>query len=94
MPPGTCIFAPDAVVFALILTERRAIIQSGFRSRSLSYPLLHIDAVNNTLAKAARPEDVDPVLYVASLELDTPSACCHIKHGELRFLCPVSGDST
>lgn len=74
-------------------TGRRAIIQSGFRSRSPAYPLLHIDALNNALEKATRPCDVDPVLYVSSLELDTPSACCHVKHGELRFLCPVSGDS-
>ena len=77
----------------LIKPGRRAIIQSGFRSRSPAYPLLHIDALNNALEKAARPGDVDPVLYVSSLELDTPSACCHVKHGELRFLCPVSGDS-
>ena len=93
----------DASGYALTVTQlrealanirgSRAIIQSGFRSRSQAYPLLHIDALNNALEKAARPGDVDPVLYVSSLELDTPSACCHVKHGELRFLCPVSGDS-
>ncbi len=49
--------------------------------------------MNNALTKASRPSDVDPVLYVSSLELDTPSACCHLQQGELRFLCPVSGDS-
>lgn len=75
-----------------IIPSRHAIIQSGFRSASSAYPILHIDALNNALEKAARPSDVDPVLYVSSLELDTPSACCHVKHGDLRFLCPVSGD--
>ncbi|GJE84773.1 clathrin adaptor mu subunit [Phanerochaete sordida] len=70
----------------------RAIIQSGFRSSSPAYPLLHIEALNSALAKASRPSDVDPVLYVSALELDTPSACCHIKHSDLRILCPVSGD--
>ncbi|KAL4241532.1 adaptor complexes medium subunit family protein [Abortiporus biennis] len=70
----------------------RPIIQSGFRSTTPAYPLLHIDALNNALAKASRPEDIDPVLYISTLEWDTPSACCHKKHGELRFLCPVSGD--
>ena len=74
--------------------ERRAIIQSGFRSRSPAYPLLHIEAFNKAVEKATRPGDVDPVLYVSSLELDTPSACCHVQHGELSFLSPVSGDST
>lgn len=73
-------------------TAGRPIIQSGFRSSSSAYPLLHIEALNNALSKASRPSDVDPVLYVSSLELDTPSACCHVKHGDLRLLCPVSGD--
>ncbi|KAJ3554797.1 hypothetical protein NM688_g2919 [Phlebia brevispora] len=84
----------DMAIDGVIILDAtgRAIIQSGFRSRSSAYPLLHIDALNNALEKAARPGDVDPVLYVSSLELDTPSACCHVKHGELRFLCPVSGD--
>ena len=78
----------------LNLTGRRPIIQSGFRSCSPAYPLLHIDALNHALEKAARPGDVDPVLYVSSLDPATPSACCHVKHGELSFLSPVSGDST
>lgn len=71
----------------------RPIIQSGFRSRPSAYPLLHIEALNNALAKTSPQGDVDPVLYVASLEMDTPSACCHMKSGDLRFLCPVSGDT-
>ncbi|KAI0775455.1 clathrin adaptor mu subunit [Irpex lacteus] len=57
-----------------------------------AYPLLHIDALKTALEKAARPADVDPVLYVPSLQHEVPSACCHLKHGDLRFLCPVSGD--
>ncbi len=73
--------------------SRQAIIQSGFRSSNPAYPLLHIDALKTALEKAARPADVDPVLYVPSLQHEVPSACCHLKHGDLRFLCPVSGDS-
>ncbi|KAH9853898.1 clathrin adaptor mu subunit [Lenzites betulinus] len=68
----------------------RAIAQSGFHSFPPAYPLLHIDALNNALASSSRPEDVDPVLYVSGL--DAPSACCHIRRGELRYLSPVSGD--
>lgn len=71
---------------------RRPIIQSGFRSSSPAYPLLHIEALNSAIVKSVRPGDVDPVLYVSSLELEAPSACCHVQRGDLRFLCPVSGD--
>ncbi|CCM04021.1 uncharacterized protein FIBRA_06178 [Fibroporia radiculosa] len=70
----------------------RPIIQSGFRSAAPAYPLLHIDALNNALSTAARPDDVDPVLYVPSLNIDSPSACCHARVGDMRFVCPVSGD--
>jgi AP-3 complex subunit mu len=71
----------------------RPIIQSGFRSTSPAYPLLHIDAFNNALAKAPRPGDIDPVLYVPPYNIaDAPSACCHVACGDMRFLCPVSGD--
>ncbi|KAG6899382.1 hypothetical protein C0993_010681 [Termitomyces sp. T159_Od127] len=47
----------------LIIVDKtgRPIIQSGFRSTSPSYPLLHIDALNNALAKSS--DDVDPVIY-------------------------------
>ncbi|KAF9452005.1 clathrin adaptor, mu subunit [Macrolepiota fuliginosa MF-IS2] len=78
----------------LILLDNtgRPIIQSGFRSSQPSYPLVHIDAFNNALAKAPRPSDVDPVLYVPSLTNGTPSACCHISRGDMRILCPISGD--
>ncbi|KZT12616.1 clathrin adaptor mu subunit [Laetiporus sulphureus 93-53] len=68
------------------------VVQSGFRSSVAAYPILHIDAVNNALANASRPDDVDPVLYVPSLTLDAPTACCHAKVGDMRFLCPISGD--
>ncbi|KAF8639651.1 hypothetical protein AX17_000916 [Amanita inopinata Kibby_2008] len=71
----------------------RAIIQSGFRSKSPAYPLLHIDALNNVLAKAPRPDDVDPVLYVQPYNsTGFPSACCHIRCSDIKILCPVSGD--
>ncbi|PFH52562.1 hypothetical protein AMATHDRAFT_139622 [Amanita thiersii Skay4041] len=71
----------------------RPIIQSGFQATSPAYPLLHIDALNNALAKARRPEDVDPVLHVQSYDsTDTLSACCHICSNDIRILCPVSGD--
>ncbi|KAF5363318.1 hypothetical protein D9756_000586 [Leucocoprinus leucothites] len=78
----------------LILLDNtgRPIIQSGFRSSQPSYPLLHVDAFNNALAKESRPSDVDPILYVPSLTHGSPSACCHIPCGDMRVLCPVSGD--
>ncbi|PIL36674.1 hypothetical protein GSI_00363 [Ganoderma sinense ZZ0214-1] len=65
---------------------------SGFHSFPPAYPLLHIDAVNTALSNSRRTSDVDPVLYVQGLNLENPSACCHVKRGELRYLCPVSGD--
>ncbi|KZP27919.1 clathrin adaptor mu subunit [Athelia psychrophila] len=68
----------------------RPIIQSGFRASPPAYPLLHIDAFTTALAKAPRAFDIDPVLYVATPE--TPSACCHIQRGDVRILCPISGD--
>ncbi|KAE9403794.1 clathrin adaptor mu subunit [Gymnopus androsaceus JB14] len=71
----------------------RPIIQSGFRFSTTAYPLLHIDAVNNALQKAERSTDVDPVIYVAPYNTaNVPSACCHVQVGDMRFLCPVSGD--
>ncbi|KAF7792098.1 hypothetical protein EIP86_003128 [Pleurotus ostreatoroseus] len=90
LTPLSSTMAIDGVI--ILDAAGRAIIQSGFRSRSPAYPLLHIEAFNNAVEKATRPGDVDPVLYVSSLELDTPSACCHVQHGELSFLSPVSGD--
>ncbi|GBE79230.1 clathrin adaptor mu subunit [Sparassis latifolia] len=69
----------------------RPIVQSGFRGSPPAYPIFHIDALNNALANAKRPEDVDPVLPVPHLN-DPGSACCHVKRGELRFLCPISGN--
>ncbi|KAL7282033.1 hypothetical protein ACG7TL_003500 [Trametes sanguinea] len=83
--------SPDDVVLAAE-ELRRAIAQSGFHSFPPAYPLLHIDALNNALASAAHPDDVDPVLYISGINMDTPSACCHVKRGDLRYLCPVSGD--
>ncbi|EKM80247.1 hypothetical protein AGABI1DRAFT_57829 [Agaricus bisporus var. burnettii JB137-S8] len=76
----------------LLDTTGRPIIQSGFRSSHPSYPLLHVDAFNNAVAKAPRPSDIDPVLHVSSLVTGIASACCHITCGDLRVLCPVSGD--
>jgi len=70
----------------------RPIIQSGFRAAAPAYPLLHIDAVNNALSNASRPGDVDPVLQVSTLTVDTLSACCHAKVGDMRFACPISGN--
>ncbi|KAJ3892563.1 Mu homology domain-containing protein [Lentinula edodes] len=71
----------------------RPIIQSGFRSSTTAYSLLHIDAVNNALQKAERSADVDSVIYVPPLNTaNGSSACCHVEVGDLRFLCPVSGD--
>ncbi|KAI8984988.1 clathrin adaptor mu subunit [Trametes punicea] len=70
----------------------RAIAQSGFHSFPPAYPLLHIDALNNALANASRSDDVDPVLYVPGIHLDAPSACCRLRRGDLRYMCPVSGD--
>ncbi|KAL0581223.1 hypothetical protein V5O48_000811 [Marasmius crinis-equi] len=71
----------------------RPIIQSGFRSKSTAYPLLHIDALNNELQKTSNPSNIDPVIYVPPFNTsDTPSACCHISHSDIHILCPVSGD--
>ena len=74
------------------LSPRRPIVQSGFHSFPPAYPLLHIDALNSVLATSPRPTDVDPVIYVPAIDVGKPSACCHVKRGELRYLCPVSGD--
>jgi AP-3 complex subunit mu len=68
----------------------RPIVQTSFRYFPAAYPLLHIDAYSAAIAKAARPEDIDPVLLV-NLP-DAPTACCHVQHGSLTFLCPISGD--
>ncbi|KJA24614.1 hypothetical protein HYPSUDRAFT_38679 [Hypholoma sublateritium FD-334 SS-4] len=79
----------------LILLDNtgRSIIQSGFRSTSPAYPLLHIEAVNNAVAKATQPGDVDPVVYVSAYSIgDTPSACCHVQCTDVRILCPISGN--
>ncbi|KAF9268294.1 clathrin adaptor mu subunit [Marasmius fiardii PR-910] len=65
----------------------RPIIQSGFRSKSPAYPLLHIDALNNEIQKDS---NIDPVLYVQTT--DSASACCHLAHSDVYILCPVSGD--
>ncbi|KAG7096590.1 hypothetical protein E1B28_004009 [Marasmius oreades] len=71
----------------------RPIIQSGFRSKSPAYSLLHIDALNNELQKHSNPSRIDPVLYVPPFQsTDTASACCHVSHSDVYILCPVSGD--
>ena len=71
-------------------TNVKPIVQTSFRSFPPAYPLLHIDAYSAALEKASRPEDVDPVLLV-NLP-DAPTACCHLQHRSLVFLCPISGD--
>jgi AP-3 complex subunit mu len=71
-------------------TNVKPIVQTSFRSFPPAYPLLHIDAYSTALEKAARPEDIDPVLLV-NLP-DSPTACCHVQHRSLTFLCPISGD--
>ncbi|TFK29335.1 clathrin adaptor, mu subunit [Coprinopsis marcescibilis] len=71
----------------------RSIIQSGFRSTSPSYPFLHVEAFNEALAAVQRPSDVDPVIYIKHpIHPGTPSACCHVSVGDLRILCPISGN--
>ena len=32
------------------------------------------------------------MLYVPSLNIDTPCACCHAKVNDMRMLCPISGE--
>ncbi|KAI0079752.1 clathrin adaptor mu subunit [Panus rudis PR-1116 ss-1] len=71
----------------------RPIIQSGFRSVPSGYPVLHIDTFNNALANLDRVDLVDPVLYLQQPGIGVPSACCHIKRGDLRFLCLISGET-
>lgn len=91
---GSVGFHPGLVLF---LTNQlsRPIIQSGFRSTSSLYPLIHIDAYNNALSKVSRPDDVDPVVYVPAYNIaESPSACCHVQCADMRFLCPISGNGT
>ena len=71
-------------------TNVKPIVQTSFRSFPPAYPLLHIDAYSAALEKAARPEDIDPVLLVTLP--DAPTACCHLQYRSLTFLCPISGD--
>ncbi|KAF8528911.1 clathrin adaptor, mu subunit [Hysterangium stoloniferum] len=74
----------------IILDETgRPIIQTNFRNTSTAYPLLHVDAFNDALAKSY-PTQIDPILYVMSH--NGPSACCHISCGGLRILAPLSTD--
>jgi hypothetical protein len=90
-----CILCPAQPTNHSTLALSRPIIQSGFRSSSPAYPLLHIDALNNALAKSTRVGDVDPVIYVPTYDgRDAlfPSACCHILYGDIRIVCPVSGE--
>ncbi|KAH9011853.1 hypothetical protein EDB85DRAFT_1900748 [Lactarius pseudohatsudake] len=68
----------------------KPIVQTSFRSFPPAYPLLHINAYSSAVAKAIRPEDVNPVLLVTLP--DEPTACCHLQHRSLTFLCPISGD--
>ncbi|EIN10787.1 clathrin adaptor mu subunit [Punctularia strigosozonata HHB-11173 SS5] len=77
----------------IILDETcRPIVQTGFRSQTSAYALLHIDAITTALAKAERPGNVDPILYVSSTGMDPATACCHIQVGDMRLVSPVSGD--
>lgn len=68
----------------------RPIIQSSYTTYPAAYPLLHIEALNNALAKAPREGSVDPVVYVG--ELSCSSACCHVEIGGMRFIATISGD--
>jgi len=71
-----------------LIDQRRPIIQTNFPASS-AYPLLHIDALNDALSKSPQG-DVSPVIYV--IGPNGPSACCHVASGDLRFVCPVSGE--
>jgi AP-3 complex subunit mu len=76
-------------------THRRPVIQSGFRSTYAAYPLIHVDAVNDAVAKAPKAQDVDPIIYVPSLTIgEPPSACCHVLCNDTRLLCVISGNGT
>lgn len=69
--------------------KSRPIIQTNFRNTSASYPLLHVDAFNDAVAKLQTGQ-VDPIIYVMSH--NGPSACCHVECGGLRILAPISSD--
>jgi AP-3 complex subunit mu len=69
----------------------RPIIQSSYTTFPAAYPLLHIEALNNALAKASREGSVDPVVYVEELSCST--ACCHVEVGGMRFVATISGDA-
>nr|GAT46224.1 predicted protein [Mycena chlorophos] len=71
----------------------RPIIQSGFRSKPVAYPILHVDALNTAISKSLRAGDVEPVIYVPAYGTsESPSACCHVDCADMRILCPVSDD--
>ncbi|EFI27737.1 mu-adaptin 3 [Coprinopsis cinerea okayama7 len=77
----------------LLDSAGRSIIQSGFRSTTSTYPFLHVEAFNAAAANAQRPTDIDSVIYVQHpTNVDIPSACCHVSVGDLRILCPISGN--
>ena len=76
-------------------SHRRPVIQSGFRSTYPTYPLIHVDAVNDAISKAPKAQDIDPIIYVPSLTLgEPPSACCHVLCNDTRLLCVISGNGT
>jgi hypothetical protein len=59
---------PPALLHATICLPYTFVL---FLLLSTRYPLLHINAHSNAIAKALRPEDVDPVLLVTLPEATT-----------------------
>jgi AP-3 complex subunit mu len=87
----------------------RSIVSSHFRAHPSSYPLLHIDAFNQALAKS-RPgldvaststlQELDPILWVSvpnTSEYEEGAwlntACFHVEKEGMRILVPVSQES-
>lgn len=95
-PRPVCLQDKMAIDGLIILDANgRPIIQSGYTSFPPAYPLLHIDALNNELAKAPSSGIIDPVVYVSSGgggDMPDCSACCHIQVREIRMLASISGD--
>lgn len=72
-----------------IACNRRPIVQTNFGN--VSYALQYVDGLNEHLLKssASTPDCVFETLTSEGL-----SACCHLERGGLRFLVPVTKDST
>ncbi|KZO92178.1 clathrin adaptor, mu subunit [Calocera viscosa TUFC12733] len=86
---------PNLPGLIILDSTGKPIIQTTFRTSAPAFPLLHIGAFNDAVARSVSTgEEVENVLYVpGSLSAGAAgSALCWVQRGDLRFLCPVSDD--